>query len=132
MPTNYELSEIELLKLQMTLSSLFIITIIISLSLSYNEMLNLSKKKTIYTNTQSDLLLKINRIIIIILGLGYLYINYTDKNLKNNENFSTKEIKNANLQIGASVFSLIAYAIVLYVAFNSNNTNNFSVENPTL
>lgn len=127
--SNYDLEETRLLNWQLILSSAFIFSIIISLGLTYNQLLKHKKQKTIFSSSEEQIILKINRIIAIIISIGFLLINTKDKKVK--QAYGTCNEKNANLQIGASVFTLIASAIVLYVAFSSEGGIT-DVENPEI
>lgn len=126
--TNYDLEESELIKLQILLSIIFLFTTIISITLSYNFWLKLNKRQTIYTDEESNKILLFNRTLLFVVSAIFVYINVRDKNVKEKYNF---EDKFSGLQISASTFSLIASAIVLYVAINSGS-NSTSQENPTI
>ena len=123
--TNYDLEEAKLLRWQFGLSLLFIFTIIVSLTLTYNEILIHEKKKPLYTEQTADDILKLNRTLSVLLALGFLYINYIDKGIKEEHNL---DLKTANLQIDAGALNLLATIIVLYVAFMSDGTT--ALENP--
>lgn len=123
--TNYDLEEAKLLRWQFGLSLLFIFTLIVSLTLTYNQILIHEKKKPLYTNKTSDDLLKLNRTLGILLALGFLYINYIDKGIKEENNL---DLKTANLQIDAGILSLLSAIIVLYVAFMGDGAT--ALENP--
>jgi len=123
--TNYDLEEAKLLRWQFGLSLLFIFTLIVSLTLTYNQILIHEKKKPLYTNKTSDDILKLNRTLGLLLALGFLYINYIDKGIKEEHNL---ELKSANLQIDAGLLSVIAAIIVLYVSFMGDGQT--ALENP--
>lgn len=123
--TNYDLEEAKLLRWQFGLSLLFIFTIIVSLTLTYNQILIHEKKKPLYTNKTSEDLLKLNRTLAFIISIAFLYINYIDKGIKEEHNL---DLKTANLQIDAGALNLLATIIVLYVAFMSDGTT--ALENP--
>lgn len=126
--TNYDLEEENLIKIQMTLSVILLFTTTVSLLLSYNSLLNLEKKNPIFTENDASDILLFNRTLVFIISILFIYINLQDKELKK-ENGNENEF--ADLQISASAFSLIASAIVLYVAINSGS-NIVSQENPTI
>lgn len=123
--TNYDLEEAKLLKWQFGLSLLFIFTLIVSLTLTYNQILIHERKKPIYTDELSSDILKLNRTLGLLLALGFLYINYIDKEIKKEHNL---DLKSANLQIDAGVLSVLAAIIVLYVAMTSSGGT--ALENP--
>lgn len=121
--TNYNLEEDKLIKIQICLSIIFIFTIIVSISLSYNSMMECEGRDKIYSDDEALNILRINRIISFIVAIGFIYINVCDKRVKND--------KNSDLQILASIITMISSLIVLYVAF-SGNSGVISDENPEI
>lgn len=126
--TNYNLEEAELVKVQIVLSVILIFTTIISISLSYNFLLGLEDKKTIYTEKESYDILLFNRTVMFVVAAIFIYINIRDKSVKEKYNL---EDEFADLQIDASFFNFIAALIVLYVGIKSGS-NITSNENPTI
>ncbi len=116
--TNYDLEEDRLLKIQICLSIIFIFTVIISITLSYNSMKSLEKKRKIYSDDDALDILRINRIIAFLVAVGFIFINVYDKSIKEKYNL---EDENADMQIWASLLTLVSSLIVLYVAFNSSS-----------
>ena len=119
--TNYDLEERKLLKFQIFLSLIFIFTTIISISLSYNLILEFDGKNKIYNHKEADEILKINRLISVFVSFGFIYINIYDKKIKEENNLSNRF---SDVQIIASLFTLVSSLIVLYVAFNSSSSIN--------
>ena len=126
--TNYNLEESELVKVQIVLSVILLFTTIISISLSYNFLLGLEDKKTIYTEKESYDILLFNRTVMFVVAAIFIYINIRDKSVKEKYNL---EDEFADLQIDASLFNFIAALIVLYVGIKSGS-NITSNENPTI
>ena len=126
--TNYNLEEAELVKVQIVLSVILLFTTIISISLSYNFLLGLEDKKTIYTEKESYDILLFNRTVMFVVAAIFIYINIRDKSVKEKYNL---EDEFADLQIDASLFNFIAALIVLYVGIKSGS-NLTSNENPTI
>lgn len=124
--TNYNLEEVTSLDIQLVLTILTIGTFLISLTLTYNEKLKLENKKQLFQNKEADSLLILNRSIVVFISICFLYLNLNNINFKDND----KDLKFANLQVQASIFSLISAIIVLYVALKDTNFSAF--ENPTL
>ena len=124
--TNYDLEERKLLKFQIFLSLIFIFTTIISISLSYNLILEFDGKNKIYNHKEADEILKINRLISVFVSFGFIYINIYDKKIKEENDLSNRF---SDVQIIASLFTLVSSLIVLYVAFNSSSstTNNENI-----
>ena len=116
------------IELQILLSIFFIFTTIISIILLYNEDLYIKYKKFILDPKNAYIISSINRIVILIILLLFLYANYVDKNIDIIEN---KDLKADNLQIIASILTIISGIIVLYVTIEYFSTNiNSSLENP--
>ena len=116
------------IELQILLSIFFIFTTIISIILLYNEDLYIKYKKFILDPKNAYIIASINRIVILIILLLFLYANYVDKNIDIIEN---KDLKADNLQIIASILTIISGIIVLYVTIEYFSTNiNPSLENP--
>lgn len=125
--TNYDLKQTALLWWQFLLSLSFIVSIVISLTLTYNEILKRSKRKPLYNSSEETAVLKFNRSLAALISLGFLIINIDDKKVR--QTFNTCNEKIMNMQISASTFNLIATLIVLYIAFTADNNN---IENPEL
>ena len=122
---NYDLEELSLAKGQLYLTIAFIILLLVSLTLTYNQILNFQKLKPLYNNKTADNILKGYRVFGLLIAIGYLIIDIIDKNIK--EKYS-KNTKSATLQIDAGILTVIATVIVLYVAFMGNNETD--IENP--
>lgn len=123
--TNYDFEEAKLSRWQIGLSLLFIFTLIVSLTLTYNQILIHEKKKPLYTNKTSDDILKLNRTLSLLIAIAFLYINIIDKGVKEENNL---DLKSANLQIDAGILTVIASIIVLYVSFTGDG--EVALENP--
>lgn len=123
------IDEKDLLKQQMITTSIYVICLLVSLSLTYDEYLKQDKKK-MYNNKDAQDIAVTNRVIILVLSLSYLYINYVNReNAKNNN----KDLNFFNLQLSASALALIASIIVLYVVIKSGDYPFVSSEeNPVL
>ena len=116
------------IELQILLSIFFIFTTIISIILLYNEDLYIKYKQFILDPKNVYIISSINRIVILIILLLFLYANYVDKNIDIIEN---KDLKADNVQIIASILTIISGIIVLYVTIEYFSTNiNSSLENP--
>lgn len=114
---------------QIILSILFIITTIISIILLYNEDIYLKYKKILINPKFGYIITNINKIIIFIILILFIYLNYQQKEQDKSEGNNTHP---DNLQIIASILSAISGLIVLYVTLNYYNTNiTTSLENPT-
>lgn len=122
---NYDLEEATLVKLQIGLTLITILTIIISLYLSYDTLLGLEKKNKLFSEDFSSDLLLINRCVGVFLAICFLLINIYDKEVKVKYG---KDLKEADIQIWSSVLGLAATLLVLYVSFSGDSL--ISEENP--
>ena len=100
----------------------FIVTLIVSLLLTYNEKLQRENKPPLFTNKKALDIAFLNRLIVVLLGLYFLYTSYKRKNLENNN------LNNyINLEIIASWLAFLASVIVFYIVFLNYNNPNFDV-----
>lgn len=120
--------EKQLLEQQMITTIIYLITLFISLSLTYNDILNLENKH-LYNDDLAEKIGIINRTIVLVLTLSYLYINYQNREIAK---IKKKDLKFSNLQLSASSLSTIAAIIVLYVVINSGKYTVISAGNPNL
>lgn len=126
--SNYDLEEDYLLRIQICLSIIFIFTLIISISLSYNSMVECEGRDKIYSDEDALNVLRVNRIISLLVALGFVLINIYDKSIKEKYNLDKG---NADLQIISSIITLVSSLIVLYIAFSGNNSI-IGDENPVI
>lgn len=122
--------EIKLIDKQINVSIISIITIITSIILLYNQKLYLEKRKPLFNVKTSQKISLSNRLITLITLIAFLVYNYQlyDISKKEGEN-----LENYVLQIIASILSVIAGIIVLYVVINSEPDDSISeVENPII
>lgn len=103
---------------------LFIVTLFISILLAYNEKLNLENKKTLFENEDVLKIAIINRLIVVTLGLYFVYTSIIEKEI-NNKN---------NIQIFTSILALLASLVGLldlvnnYIKFKQNtNSYDFTI-----
>ncbi len=127
--SNYDLEEVELLNWQLILSSLFIVSTLISLTLTYNQILRRKRERPLYTIVEEQKVLRFNRILATSIAIGFLVINIKDKKVR--LNYNDCDERAANMQIGASTLTLLATLIVLYLAFGSDD-EGVDIENPDL
>lgn len=121
--------ERDLLKQQMITTGIYIICLVVSLALTYDEFLRKDNNKLFSDKTAHNIAIT-NRIIILVLTFSYLYINFVNREIaKSNDSNLTF----FNMQLNASTLSLISAIIVLYVVIKSGDYPIVSSEeNPTL
>jgi magnesium-transporting ATPase (P-type) len=123
--------KIELLNYQLIITGLFIISLIISIILTYDQKEYISNKKRIFKSDFSKYLNLFNRLFTLFIIFSILYINYEDYKLNKN---TKKNIKPFEHQVIASLFSVVSAIIVLYVVIENwyESPNITSIENPTV
>lgn len=124
--------EVKLLDIQLIATILYIVSLIISISLTINDKQITQKKKSIFTNNQAKNLAIFNRIFIVGLTLTFLYISYQNRDIAKKEK---KKIWPFDLQMYASELSLLATIIVLYVVIETSGEQYSiisGIENPSL
>ena len=124
-----KIKEIKYIDYQIIISVISIIVIVISIILAYNEQTYLRTGKYIISPKYARNITVFNRILALITALSFLYINYRLYIISEDEN---EDLKPYNLQITASVLTVIASIIVLYVATTSSTETIPDVENPII
>ena len=120
--------EIELLNIDITTAVLFIITIIISIYLTYENRQDLLNKKRILNKKDDQYILLFNRLLVLIIVLIILYDNIEGYEIAKEKN---KDLKPFKIQIFASILTVITALLILYVVFYNWDNNSLSViENP--
>lgn len=126
----YKQEEIKQLNIQIIVSLIVIITVITSITLTYNQKLDIQNKKTLFTKKQTHEISYTNRLIILITSVIFLYINYKLYLISKKEG---EDLKVYYLQITASILTIIASAIVFYVVSRETVGDEIAdVENPII
>lgn len=125
---NSNKKETQLLYIQMYGSILFIITIIVSTILTYNNIKKNTNEKKIFSEYTENEINLTNRIVITILVIIFTYINYCFYQInkqKNKSNLSKQELI-------ASILTLISGFILLNTTIKSikNDINNINTNTP--
>lgn len=126
---NNKNKEIKLINLSIIAITIFIITLLISLLLNYNEKLKLENKKLIFDEKQGIYISLINRTIVLIIALYFIYNSYIRQKIDNKDDF------NSNLELLAAFLAFISSFIAFYIVFINLNNNKFDVselEEPTI
>lgn len=116
-------NEVQLIKYQEYATIIYEIVLIISFLLLYDEEKKKTKGTGIFKDKTRSNILLINRSIIVIICLVFLYANYENyKKIKNNnEDTSTLE-----LQLLGSILVLSAALISIYVVIKDYNKDTIS------
>jgi heme/copper-type cytochrome/quinol oxidase subunit 4 len=126
---NNKEEEIKYINYQLIGLALTLITTIIAISITYNQKLNLQKRKKIFNSKKALSITKFNRITILLIGIFFLYINYKLYLISKKEG---EDLKSYKLQIYASILVVISSLIALYVVTLSNTETLADVENPNI
>lgn len=123
--------EVKILKGQLIAQAIIILTGIIAIISTYEALLKEEHKPLPFDERTIDTLSLVNRVLILLLLLYFLYTSYENVVIAKEKG---KDQHPFNLQLIASILSLIAGGIVLYVSIiQQNNANtNVTVENPEL
>ncbi len=115
---------------QLITSILYILTFVVTITIIINQRKVALNKDGFLTTEESQVLILLNKIFILLLLLLFLYLNYRSKKLAENTNQDTNAL---NLQIIASIISLVPALIGLYVVITDFSNTNFQtaeIENP--
>lgn len=120
--------EIELLNIDIATALMFIITIIISIYLTYENRQDLLNRKRILNKKDDQYILLFNRLLVLIIVLIILYDNIEGYEIAKEKN---KDLKPFKIQIFASILTVITALLILYVVFYNWDNNSLSdIENP--
>ncbi len=117
--------KIKFLDLQMVATVGFIITLIISFSLSYDKKLSLEKKERLFSEKEAQNLALFQTILVFIIAACFLYVNYKQYGIAK-ENHDDDE-NDLLLQIETSIFAIISAIIGLYIVFKNYRNKNLSI-----
>ena len=105
------------------------ISVIISFLLTYNQKLEVKNLNTLFNSKTTFKIAKFNRSLILILGIVFLYVNYKLYEISRDEG---EDLKPYQLQLFASIFTIVSALISLYVVFLSNKGEVSDIENPII
>ena len=129
MTSNKE-QEVIAIDIQIIVSLVSIITILISISLLYNQKLDIKDDKTIFTAKETQKISEFNRDILLVIALAFLFVNIWLYNISKEEG---EDLESYKLQIVASILTVIAALIALYVVRNPADRGQIvDVENPII
>lgn len=112
--------EVQLLYIQLYGSVIFIITIIVSIILTYNSILTKTKNIHIFNHKIVNNINLINRITLTILTIVFTYINYEFYKINKQKNKGNTP----NEELLASIITLIAAFLLLDATIKNTKTNN--------
>lgn len=109
---------------QILATTLFILSLCISLSLSINQKLKLENKNFFYSDKGTRIIAISNRVFVILIVLFYLYIDNENLEISGNNKYQ-------KYQCYLEVIYLIAALIALYITIKSTNITTEN-ENPNI
>lgn len=121
--------EIEAINIQFYALIFTLISSIISIIITYNQKRELNGKDPMISGKEIYKITLFNRILILVLGFIFLYVNYTLYEISKEQG---EDLKPYKLQLLASTFVIISGLIALYVVSLSNTENISDVENPII
>lgn len=115
--------EVQLIKYQEYATIIYEIVLIVSFLLLYDEEKKKTKGIGIFTSKTRSSILLINRSIVVIICLVFLYANYENyKKIKNNN----EDTSSLELQLFGSILVLCAALISIYVVIKNYNKDAIS------
>ena len=124
-----EIKESKLLSIQLFTLVFSLISILISMIVTYNQKLDVENKEVIFRAEKARKISLFNRILIVIIAITFLYVNYKQYILDKDSN-NINNLKNDKLQVAASIFTIIASLITAYVVYSSTTETVSDIENP--
>ena len=109
---------------------LYILSLVISIVLIINQRQRSQNKEGFLTAKESQILALFNKIFVLLLLFLFLYLDYEAKDLAEKTNQDTSALE---LQIIASIISLVPVLIGIYVVvtdFSNTNLQTAEIENP--
>ena len=95
-----DIKESKLISIQLFTLVFSLISIIISMILTYNQKLDIENKKVLFESKKAVKISLFNRILITAIAISFLYVNYKQYILDIDTN-NSNNIKNDKLQINA-------------------------------
>lgn len=118
------------LNLQLFGTILFVVSLVNSYILTYDEKLDVLGKKKIFSDKQAQTLSVFNRSLVFGLSILFLLTSYANTEIAKEKG---ENIESYQLQNVAAELSALASLIVLYVILSNFGTSDFNVskiENP--
>lgn len=115
--------EVQLIKYQEYATIIYEIVLIVSFLLLYDEEKKKTKGIGIFKSKTRSSILLINRSIVVIICLVFLYANYENyKKIKNNN----EDTSSLELQLFGSILVLCAALISIYIVIKNYNKDAIS------
>ena len=111
-------------------SILYILSFVATIIVIVNQRKVALNKDSFLTTEESQIIITLNKIFTLLLLLLFVYLDFKSKKLAKNTNQDTASL---DLQIIASIISLVPALIGLYVVITDFTATNFQtaeIENP--
>lgn len=125
---NTSKQQIDLLTLQLIAATGFLLTVVISIMLTYDKILSLSDQPRLFSDEEARKLSYFNSVLIIIVVLIYLYVGYGNIQIAKQEK---KDTTNLYLQEFNSSLALLA-ALVGYYIVTHDSSKQFTIADTSL
>lgn len=122
--------ETNLINIQLYTLFFSLASIIISIIVTYNQKLYSEGKKPLFSPKAARNITLFNRILIFTIAIVFLYVNYLQYKIDKKE--ENNNVKNDELQIIASILTIGAAIITIYVVSNSETETTSDIENPII
>lgn len=120
--------EIKIVNENMLATIIFIATLVVSLSLSYDKREKLKKNDGLFTKNQARRIAIINRTVVVILALFYFQIDRETIDISTNKKTNMDLLY---LQALIEFVAVITALVALYITIKSNS-ETINIENPNI
>ena len=123
---------VSILKGQLIGSAFYIVVLLLSIIILYNQILKIEKDSPFLTEETVSNLNIINRVIVLILVLYFFYTTFENIRLAEENGNETKYLKSQQI---ASLLTVVSAIIVLYVSLEQSNKSFVplsATDNPNL
>lgn len=121
--------KLKILDLQAIASLLFIVSLITTIVLTYNQSKYTLHQKPLFSKKETYIISNLNRILVLIVVLIFLYSSYKLREIAKQKN---SNIKLNDLDVFASALSVVGACIVLYITAISPVEDALAIENPNI
>ena len=120
--------KVKLLNIQLIAILGFMVSLIISFLLTCDKKLSLENKEDIFTDEESQNIVRFQSILLIVVALTFLYINYNQYKISKETKDSDE--KDLLLQVDSSILAIISALIGFYIIIKNykNNLNIAEIE----
>lgn len=121
--------KVKLIDIQLTGSILFVCSLIVTIVLTYNQRQYTLNRKPLFTYKQTYIISTLNRVLVLLIVLSFLYTSYEFREIAIYEN---SDVELNDLDVFASILTVISAIIVLYITASSSLDTVLDIENPNV